>query len=42
MLVFYQDPGKWVTSVYVKIGYFAQSDVDLKYQDEVHEGFGQL
>ncbi len=36
MLAFYKDPEKWVTGAYVKIGYFAQSDADLKYQDEVH------
>ena len=36
MLTFYKDPEKWVTSAYVKIGYFEQSDADLRYQDEVH------
>lgn len=36
MPAFYKDPGKWVTGAYVKIGYFAQSDADLKYQDKVH------
>ena len=36
MLAFYKDPEKWVTGAYVKIGYFDQSDADLKYQDEVH------
>ncbi len=36
MLAFCKDPEKWVTGAYVKIGYFAQSDADLKYQDEVH------
>ncbi|MCM1158238.1 MAG: putative DNA binding domain-containing protein [Bacteroidales bacterium] len=36
MLAFYKEPEKWVTGAYVKIGYFAQSDADLKYQDEVH------
>lgn len=36
MLAFYKDPEKWVTGAYVKIGYFALSDADLKYQDEVH------
>ncbi len=36
MLAFYKDPEKWVTGAYVKIGYFNQSDADLRYQDEVH------
>ena len=36
MLAFYKDPEKWVTGAYVKIGYFDQSDADLRYQDEVH------
>ena len=36
MLAFYKDPEKWVTGSYIKIGYFGDSDADLKYQDEVH------
>lgn len=36
MLAFYQDPEKWVTGSYIKIGYFGKSDSDLLYQDEVH------
>ena len=36
MLAFYKDPEKWVFGSYVKIGYFEQSDSDLRYQDEVH------
>ena len=36
MLAFYNDPEKWVTGAYVKIGFFGKSDSDLKYQDEVH------
>ena len=36
MLAFYKDPEKWVTGSYIKIGYFGNSDSDLKYQDEVH------
>lgn len=36
MLTFYKDPEKWVTGSYIKIGYFGKSDVNLKYQDEVH------
>jgi ATP-dependent DNA helicase RecG len=35
VLVFHEDPEKWVTGAYVKIGYF-RSDDDLVYQDEVH------
>lgn len=31
MLAFYKDPEKWVTGAYVKIGYFDQSDADLRY-----------
>jgi ATP-dependent DNA helicase RecG len=36
MLAFHRDPEKWVTGAYVKIGYFENSDSDLRYQDEVH------
>lgn len=36
MLAFYDDPEKWVTGSYIKIGYFGKSDSDLMYQDEVH------
>jgi len=36
MLAFYNDPEKWVTGAYIKIGYFGKSDSDLQYQDEVH------
>ncbi len=36
MLAFYKDPEKWVTGSYIKIGYFGDSDADLKYQDEIH------
>ena len=36
MLAFYKDPEKWVTGSYIKIGYFGDSDSDLRYQDEVH------
>ena len=34
-LAFYKDPEKWVTGSYIKIGYFGDSDADLRYQDEV-------
>ena len=36
MLAFYPDPEKWVTGSYIKIGFFGESDSDLKYQDEIH------
>ena len=36
MLAFYDDPEKWVTGAYIKIGYFGNSDSDLRYQDEIH------
>lgn len=36
ILMFYADPEKWVTGAYIKIGYFGDSDSDLRYQDEVH------
>lgn len=36
ILAFYWDPEKWVTGSYIKIGYFGNSDSDLKYQDEIH------
>ncbi len=36
MLAFYQDPEKWVTGAYIKIGFFGDSDSDLQYQDEIH------
>lgn len=31
MLAFYKDPEKWVTGLYIKIGYFGKSDSDLVY-----------
>ena len=34
--MFHPDPEKWVTGAYIKIGYFGDSDSDLRYQDEVH------
>jgi len=36
MLAFYHDPERWVTGAYIKIGYFGNSDADLRYQDEMH------
>ena len=36
VLMFHPDPEKWVTGAYIKIGYFGDSDSDLRYQDEIH------
>lgn len=36
ILMFHSDPEKWVTGAYIKIGYFGDSDSDLRYQDEIH------
>lgn len=36
MLAFYCDPENWVTDSYIKIGFFGDSDSDLRYQDEIH------
>ena len=35
ILCFHEDPEKWVTGAYVKIGYFKTAD-DLVFQDEIH------
>ena len=35
ILCFHEDPEKWVTGAYVKIGYF-KTDDDLVYQDEIN------
>lgn len=35
MLLFSDDPEKWLLGAYTKIGYF-ESDADLLYQDEIH------
>lgn len=36
ILMFHPEPEKWVTGAYIKIGYFGDSDSDLRFQDEVH------
>ena len=36
ILLFHENPEKWVTGAYVKIGYFENNNADLKYQDEIH------
>lgn len=35
-MCFHPDPEKWVTCAYIKIGFFADNDADILYQDEVH------
>ena len=35
ILVFHQNPEKWIPGAYIKVGHFA-NDADLMYQDEVH------
>ena len=35
ILLFHPEPEKFVTGAYIKIGFF-ETDVDLRYQDEVH------
>lgn len=35
ILLFHQNPEKWIPGAYVKIGYF-ETDADIRYQDEVH------
>ena len=34
-LLFFDDPERFVTGAFIKIGYF-ENNVDLRYQDEVH------
>ena len=36
VMCFHPDPEKWVTCAYIKIGFFADNDADILYQDEVH------
>lgn len=36
VMCFHPDPEKWVTCAYIKIGFFADNDSDILYQDEVH------
>ena len=36
VICFHPDPEKWVTCAYTKIGFFADNDADIIYQDEVH------
>lgn len=36
ILMFHPEPEKWVTGAYIKIGFFGDSDSDLRYQEEIH------
>lgn len=36
VLLFCENPERWVRNAYVKIGFFADNDSDLLYHDEVH------
>lgn len=36
VLLFCENPERWVRNAYVKIGFFAENDSDLLYHDEVH------
>jgi len=36
VMCFHPDPEKWVTCAYIKVGFFADNDADILYQDEVH------
>ena len=36
VLCFHPDPEKWFTCAYIKIGFFADNDADILYQDEIH------
>lgn len=36
VLLFHNDPEKWFSGAYTKIGFFEKDDADLRYQDEVH------
>ena len=35
MMLFYQDPEKWINGAYIKVGYF-KSNTDIAYMDEIH------
>ena len=36
VMCFHPDPEKYVTNAYIKIGFFADNDADILYQDEIH------
>ena len=35
MMLFYQNPERWINGAYIKIGYF-ESDSEISYMDEIH------
>ena len=35
MMLFHQNPEKWINGSYIKIGYF-ESDSEISYMDEIH------
>ena len=35
ILLFGENPNKWIVGSYIKIGYFENNDADLRYQDEI-------
>lgn len=35
MMLFYQNPEKWINGAYIKVGYF-NSNTDIAYMDEIH------
>lgn len=36
ILLFHNDPEKWIPGAYTRIAFFGKDDADLRYQDEVH------
>ena len=36
IMCFHPDPETWVQCAYIKIGFFADNDADILYQDEIH------
>lgn len=36
ILLFHEDPEKWVQGAYIKVGFFGKNDADLLYHDEIH------
>ena len=35
MMLFHQNPEKWINGSYIKIGFF-ESDSEIRYMDEIH------
>lgn len=36
VLLFHQDPDKYISGAYTRIAFFGKSDADIKYQDEIY------